>query len=588
MAEEFGKYLLLERINQGGMAEVYLAKAFGYGGTDQLIAVKRIRPEVSADPSFVEMFVNEAKLAVMLSHANIAHVFELGKTGDHYYIAMEYVAGRDLRALIARANLQGIQLPEHLVLYIVAGMLEGLDFAHRKTDPTGKPFDIVHRDVSPHNVLISYAGEVKLIDFGIAKFSTSALHLVGGRTPTRALSGAASHSPETNASQSGVLKGKYGYMAPEQVMGKTVDARTDVFATGIVLYELLTQRRLFEGTSDFSILEKVRNAEVYPPSFLEPRIPFELEQVVLRALAVDPEERYPTASDMHDAVVEVMLRTYGQPTPRELANLTRSLFAAEYKHDLGLLEHARSGAVTSLASKGGPPSQSLPRGEAAPVSVSEAEAQARLGDETVVEGGKRGARSDDTQPDFVVTERTVSDFAGGVTHEGFSPTEHTRLEPAKTVLGKSPRPTTQRMSAVERREVRRRSRSSESRPVVTSRTSSMVVRTTGRSRRRSHRDRLIIIGAFVVALTLVLGSWLATRTSRGGVGQVMIFSIPEGATVILDGVMVGETPYRGEAVPAGKRTMTLQREGYRSESRVIDVVADQKLPVQIVMRKLSD
>lgn len=265
----FGKYVLLERINVGGMAEVFKAKAFGVEGFERLVAVKRILPSIAEDQEFITMFIDEAKISVQLTHANIAQIFDLGKVGESYFIAMEFVHGKDLRAIFDRARKRGETTPVPMSCYIAMKICEGLDYAHNKKDPAGRDLNLVHRDVSPQNCLISYDGETKLIDFGIAKAAGKA-----GRT------------------QAGILKGKFGYMSPEQVRGLPLDRRSDIFAVGIVLYELLTGERLFVGESDFSTLEKVRNVEIMPPSTYNRRIPEELEQIVLKALAKDVDDRY--------------------------------------------------------------------------------------------------------------------------------------------------------------------------------------------------------------------------------------------------------------------------------------------------------
>ncbi len=318
MRFRLGKYLLTHRLNQGGMAEVYLAKAFGFEGADQILAVKCIRPELTADPSFVSMFVDEAKLSVILSHQNIARTFELGKLGERYFIVMEHVFGRDLRAIVDRLAGRGARLEEELALHIVAQVCEGLDYAHRKAGPTGEPLGIVHRDVSPQNVLVSFDGEVKLIDFGIAKAMRT---------------GSASHSR--------VLRGKYGYMAPEHVRGEVLDARSDVFAVGALLFELLTAQRLFTGGSEHAILDKVRNAEILPPTMLAPQISADAEAVVLRALAFDPGERYQSASDMRDAVVQILVHNRAQSLPRKLQSFLSSHFADAFGKERQIIEETR-------------------------------------------------------------------------------------------------------------------------------------------------------------------------------------------------------------------------------------------------------
>ncbi len=302
----FGKYLLLERINVGGMAEVFKAKAFGVEGFERLVAVKRILPSIAEDAEFITMFVDEAKIAVQLTHANIAQIFDLGRVGDSYFIAMEFVHGKDLRAIFDRARKRGETVPVPMACYVAMKVCEGLDYAHNKKDAAGRDLHLVHRDVSPQNVLLSYDGEVKVIDFGIAKAAGKA-----GKT------------------QAGILKGKFGYMSPEQVRGLPLDRRSDIFAVGIVLYELLTGERLFVGESDFSTLEKVKNVEIMPPSTYNRRIPEELEQIVLKGLAKDVDDRYQTAMDLHDDLQSFMYTSGNFFSRKDLSAYQRKAFAEE-------------------------------------------------------------------------------------------------------------------------------------------------------------------------------------------------------------------------------------------------------------------
>ncbi len=326
LVSRLGKYLLLEHVSQGGMADVFLAKTFGFGGADQLIALKCIRPEVQANHDFITMFIDEAKLSALLSHANIAKTYELGRIDDSYFIAMEYVSGRDLRALIDRARARGMEIPVGLALFIVASVLEGLDYAHRKADLKGEPLHIVHSDVSPRNVLVGYAGEVKLIDFGIARAARGPSHTEG--------------------------HGKVGYMSPEQVRGEVIDARSDIFAVGSLMFELLTRSRLFDGPSDTAVRDKVKSAEVFPPSLVAPGLVPDIESVVMRALGRRPDDRYESAEAMHRDVVEVMLRHHGHPQPRELGNFVRRLFDEEHREDLARIERAMNVRTVSEHGEG--------------------------------------------------------------------------------------------------------------------------------------------------------------------------------------------------------------------------------------------
>ncbi len=314
----FGKYYLLERINVGGMAEVFRAKAFGVEGFERLVAVKRILPNIAEDKEFIRMFIEEAKLAVQLNHANIAQIFDLGVVDGAYYIALEHIHGRDLRGMFDRCRQLGEPMPVAQACFVVMKLCEGLDYAHNKRDQSGRELHLVHRDVSPQNVLVSFEGEVKIIDFGIAKAAGK-----GSKT------------------QAGILKGKFGYMSPEQVRGIPIDRRSDVFSCGIVLYELLTGERLFVGESDFSTLEKVRNVEILPPSTYNRRIPDELERIVLKALAKDPEERYQNAIDLHDEL-QAFVYTAGEFYSRkDLAGWMKKTFGREIEEETAKLESYR-------------------------------------------------------------------------------------------------------------------------------------------------------------------------------------------------------------------------------------------------------
>ncbi len=314
----FGKYLLLDRINIGGMAEVWRGKDFGVAGFERLVAIKRILPNIAEDEEFITMFIDEAKITVQLTHANIAQVYELGQIANNYFIAMEYIPGKDMRAIFDRCRKKGEPAPVPLVCYVVAKMCEGLDYAHRKKDGMGRDMNIVHRDISPQNVLVSYEGEVKVIDFGIAKAAGKA-----------------------NKTQAGILKGKFAYMSPEQIRGLPLDRRSDVFAIGICLYEMLTGERLFVGDSDFSVLEKVRKAEVLPPSTYNRRIPEALERIVLKALAKDVDERYQYANEVADDLQRFLITSDSIFSRKDLMQYMKSTFAEEVEREkLRIQEYA--------------------------------------------------------------------------------------------------------------------------------------------------------------------------------------------------------------------------------------------------------
>jgi serine/threonine protein kinase len=272
---QFGPYRLVHQIAVGGMAEIHLAKTHGIAGFEKYVALKMIHPNFSQDSHFIQMLIDEAKITVQLQHVNIAQTFDLGRVGDTFYITMEYVDGVDLYKLLRRSSELDRVFPIALCAFIGKEVTSGLDYAHRKRDHNGRPLRIVHRDVSPQNVLISYAGEVKLVDFGIAKATMRARQTAAG-----------------------VIKGKYYYMSPEQAWGEPLDHRTDVFSAGILLYETLTGQMLYLDEDLHKLLDKVRRAEIPPPSTLRNDIPPQLDAIVMRALSKQPEGRYSSAADM--------------------------------------------------------------------------------------------------------------------------------------------------------------------------------------------------------------------------------------------------------------------------------------------------
>lgn len=318
----FGKYLLVHQLGRGGMAELFLAKQSGLKGFEKVLAIKKILPHLTQDPEFVSMFVNEGKLAALLTHQHIVQIFDLGNVDGAYYMAMEYVMGKDLRTLAVKAREHGGRLALDHALSIISQVASGLDYAHRKKDLNGHELNIVHRDVSPQNILVSYEGEVKLVDFGIAK--------------------AAGLGQET---QTGILKGKLAYMSPEQACGKPIDRRSDVFSLGIVCYELLTGRRLFKGDSDLSTLEQVRTAVIEPPTRFDAEIPPALETVVLKALAREPDQRYQTASEFQAALEQIMADRGQAFSSLQLSQWMASLFADDVRRDAERLQSTHQETV---------------------------------------------------------------------------------------------------------------------------------------------------------------------------------------------------------------------------------------------------
>jgi serine/threonine-protein kinase len=310
----FGRYLLLKRLSRGGMGEIFLAKLGEIQGFEKLVIIKKILPHLGADQEFIKRFIDEAQVAIKLSHANIAPVFEVGRVDGEYFLAIEYVEGRDLRRLVARQREQRTRLLPDLCLFIVRELANGLAYAHRRTDERGQSLALVHCDISPPNVMVSFEGEVKIIDFGIAK---SAIRIAG-----------------TNPNMG---FGKFGYMAPEQlVRGGVVDRRTDVYAAGVVLYELLTGERLFQfpdGGDYRQIARMVAQGKFLPPSQRDPQLDREFDPIVMKALATQKDARYQTAEELRDALMVKLSQMNPTISADALAHFMRGLFREEISEE---------------------------------------------------------------------------------------------------------------------------------------------------------------------------------------------------------------------------------------------------------------
>ena len=329
---QFGQYLLMEHIATGGMAEVYKARMMGMEGFQKTVAIKRILPHLTDNEEFVTMFVDEAKLAAQLNHNNIIHIYDLGKIDRSYYIAMEYIDGRDLRSILQECRDRGQHVPLPMALYLATLLASALDYAHRRRDFENRDLGLVHRDVSPQNVLISNEGDIKLCDFGIAKAASKASH-------TRA----------------GALKGKLQYMSPEQAWGKDIDHRSDIFSLGLVVYEMLTLEKVFSGESELSILEQVRNPKVEPPSALNPEVPPEVDAIVLRALETDRDDRYQSARDLHRDLEKVMRQKNWSCSVADVARFLADLVSGTAAQAAAPLPDAPAKAVPVIAPEPEPP-----------------------------------------------------------------------------------------------------------------------------------------------------------------------------------------------------------------------------------------
>ena len=307
--KQFGKYQLLDRIAVGGMAELFRAKLTGAQGFEKLIAIKMILPNLSAEENLVTSFIDEAKLAALLHNENIIQIYDFGSMDDQYFIAMEYLFGKDLRAIIRAAREKDLALGMENILYIMSRICAGLDYSHNLKDLQGKPLNIIHRDINPQNILMTYEGQIKIIDFGIAK--------------------AASHNNQTREN---LIKGKLAYMSPEQANGQQIDHRSDIFSTGIILYELLAARRMFTGET-MHVLSLVREAQYDPPEEVIPDLPTKLNSILRRALEKDPDDRYQNAGEMLADIEEFMFELSLRPNNRSFAGYMKELFEEEYAEE---------------------------------------------------------------------------------------------------------------------------------------------------------------------------------------------------------------------------------------------------------------
>jgi eukaryotic-like serine/threonine-protein kinase len=371
MAAPEQKYRIIDKIDSGGMAEIYRAEAELIQGMKRTVAIKRILPHLTQNEKFVAMFLDEARLSLYLNHANIVHVYDIGRSGDTYFIVMEYVQGVNLRSLSASVNLhKGFTIPQ--ALFITKEVCQGLGYAHDMGSPEdGKPLNIVHRDISPPNILLSLNGEVKLVDFGLAKAATQVEH-----------------------TDPGIVKGKFSYLSPEAASGKEVDWRSDIFACGIILFELLTGRRLFVGETDFQTVELVRQARIPSIRALNSEVPDELEAVVLKALALRPEDRFQHAYELQDALAQLLFSRGLKVTSRDIAQSVRKCMSEAQKSapapnlSQGVIDELIMEEVTKFTSLDN--SQDSPAG-AVPLKPGDLGGSGPLNPEDFADGGRNWA-----------------------------------------------------------------------------------------------------------------------------------------------------------------------------------------------------
>jgi eukaryotic-like serine/threonine-protein kinase len=321
-----GKYKLVAEIARGGMGIVYLAMAQGPGGFHKLVVVKELKPDLVEDPAFLAMFLDEARLAARLNHPNIVQTNEVGNDGNRYFMAMDYLDGRTLDRIRRRSAAAGAPFTTHMQLKVLCELLSGLEYAHKLADFDGTPLGIVHRDVSPQNVFVTFEGQVKIVDFGIAK--------------------AADSTQETRA---GVLKGKISYMAPEQARGQKVDARADVFSAGMMLWETLTGKRMWQGTSDLDILRALVASDLPRASTVNPNVPTELDDICAKAMSFDRDKRHASAGALQDDIELYLLGVGKAVSTREIGACVTELFRDDRVKTNAVIEahvaRARAGAA---------------------------------------------------------------------------------------------------------------------------------------------------------------------------------------------------------------------------------------------------
>lgn len=483
------------------MAEVFRGRMSGVEGFERMVALKRILPNIAADPDFVEMFVDEAKLAVQLQHANIAQIYELGKVGESHFIAMEYISGVSLRIMWDRARGRGKLLPIPMSCYIMQKVCEGLDAAHRKRIGTGEELRLVHRDVSPQNILVSFEGEVKVIDFGIAKAAN-----------------------KVSKTQAGVLKGKFGYMSPEQVRGIELDNRSDIFACGVVLYELLVGDRLFLGESDFSTLEKIRNVEMVPPTQLNAYLNPHVERIVMKALCKRREDRYRWASEMAEDLQRYLVGTNQIFSRTDLQRYMQQHFREEMREEAERLERYRQIRIDDLLS------EDDGVGEGAVPSRGASEAATQVGF-AALPGAPGGPADPPVSPEPSPAELSFQ------VHE---PSARSRTDLVHTAASASPPPRLPTWAAV-------------------------------------------LIGSLSTLLLLAVGGFMLW--SRGLLtppGTITIEFEPRDAFVFLDDRLIAKgSPVTLESLDPGTHVLTVRREGFEEAIRPVAVAGGEERMLSI-------
>ncbi|MFE8604513.1 protein kinase domain-containing protein [Archangium violaceum] len=575
-AREFGKYELVSKLAAGGMAITYRARMKGAAGVTKPVVIKQILPHFADEPDFVEMFVSEARVAAGLTHGNIAQVFDFGEIDGQYFLAMEFVHGQTLSKLLRRAQKAGLPgLPMPLALFVATQICDGLDYAHRHIGDDGRPMGLVHRDVSPDNVLISYEGQVKVIDFGIAK----ATSIVESRT-----------SP-------GTLKGKYPYFSTEQARGEQdLDARSDTFAVGVVLYEMLCGRRPYEGELA-AVLPRILEGDYPPPSSLNPAIAPELESVMGTAMALNREQRYPTAQAFSEALREQLYSGWPRFSPAMLSQLLGHLFAEELTAEGRKVEVTPAFLEQLAAWQAQPISEPMGAQSRVPGSASGRTSSStgvravqsrpgsdsgRLPSNTGSRPGLRPSTNGAARPTSNAGGRTMSSASGRrvTSSAGVTRVPSISTMAAPQVEGEEPTAVSQAATAAESADAPRDT-PVETPAVALPKGGPDYLRPVREARQREEEERaerrqrlvmLISVPLFCLALVMAVLHFAFSDNNNAAaipVGSQWISSIPAGASVKLNGKDVsGVTPLVVPNVPLNEaNTLVVTLPGYRPWTR---------------------
>ncbi len=553
MAQQFGKYLLLKRLAVGGMAEIWLAKQLGVQGFEKLVVVKRILEQFASEKEFVQMFLDEARLAATLNHPNVVQIYDLGQEAISFYIAMEFIAGHDLLGVLRKCKLAGQQLPPEIATRIVAGACEGLHYAHTRKDHQGNPLQIVHRDVSPSNILVTYEGGAKVVVFGIAK--------------------AESRSTKTEA---GKVKGKFSYMSPEQIRAEPLDARSDVFALGIVLHEVLVGRRLFKRDNELAIMRDILEGEVRPPSELRPGLPPVLDEIVLKALQKDRRKRYASAQELQLALEKYLASTPAPPTSVDVSRFMLKLFAEEhaaYQQLLQQLPTARPEQLVQIIEQGHRTTHSQISGFTDP-----RRAQAATEEKTVVEEEVEGVRQPKRRKGALAAAAGAALLLVGLL--GFLLTRP--AAPVLPVVG----------------ELTLESDPSGATVLVDGRPTS--VKTPGsvpglaldkdllvRFEKEGREPREVTVRLTPQTASRTLSVVLPAEQARPG--TLLVETEPPGASVVLDGKpQTGTTPLTLPDVASGvEHLLRVSLEGHQEEAAMVKVEPGATTPVKLALKALA-